>query len=173
MKKNVDGAGRGWKRAGLLALLTGAVISSSAPAPPASGPGFRWWARPYWLMPPAIVATVQKEEPPAGAEPDRKTETKCLTVLATAYCACKRCCGRRANGYTSTGMRARYGIVAVDPRVIPLYSRLFIPGYGYAVAGDTGSAIKGMRIDLFFPSHQKARAFGKRRVKVYILADGH
>lgn len=171
LQKNVDGSGKDRKNAGLLALLAGTVISSSMPAPSASGPGFKWWARPYWLMPPVIESTISERKPAVRIEPDGKAGSKCLTVLATAYCGCKQCCGIRANGYTSTGMWARYGVVAVDPRVIPLNSRLYIPGYGYAVAADTGSAIKGMRIDLFFPSHEKARAYGKRRVDVYILEE--
>ncbi|MGE5577203.1 MAG: G5 domain-containing protein [Syntrophothermus sp.] len=75
-------------------------------------------------------------------------------------------------GITALGTRARYGVVAVDPRVIPLRSRLYIPGYGEARAEDTGSAIKGNRIDLCFETRQEAIQFGRRWVKVYILADG-
>jgi 3D (Asp-Asp-Asp) domain-containing protein len=60
-------------------------------------------------------------------------------------------------------------VVAVDPSVIPLGSRLFIEGYGYAIAGDTGGAIQGMRIDLCFNSYDEAIRFGRRTVKVYIV----
>ncbi len=88
-----------------------------------------------------------------------------LAMEATAYSA--SCAG--CDGYTASGRRAGHGIVAVDPRVIPLGTRLFIPGYGYAVAGDTGGAIRGMRIDLGFDSQGDALEFGRRTVKVYTL----
>lgn len=87
-----------------------------------------------------------------------------ITVLATAYVP-GHGCGTR----TATGRRARKGIVAVDPRVIPLGTRLYIPGYGYAVAADTGGSIKGYRIDLCFNSLSEARRFGRRRIRIQIL----
>jgi 3D (Asp-Asp-Asp) domain-containing protein len=61
------------------------------------------------------------------------------------------------------------GIVAVDPNVIPMGTKLYVEGYGEAIAADQGGAIKGNRIDLFFGSHQEALNFGKRTVKVTIL----
>jgi len=61
--------------------------------------------------------------------------------------------------------------VAVDPRIIPLGTRLYIEGYGYAIAGDTGGAIKNFRIDLGYNSRSEAMKFGRREVKVYILDD--
>lgn len=88
-----------------------------------------------------------------------------LDMIATAYTAgCAGC-----SGYTATGYRAGHGIVAVDPRVIPLGTRLYIPGYGFAIAGDTGGAIRGNRIDLGFNSLSDAIEFGRRPVKVYTL----
>ena len=74
-------------------------------------------------------------------------------------------------GYSTTrlGTPLRYGVVAVDPRVIPLGTKLYIEGYGYAVAEDTGGAIKGNRIDLCFTNKAQANAFGRKNVKVYIL----
>lgn len=80
-----------------------------------------------------------------------------------------------ATGYTHTGNRTytdiwpSVGTVAVDPRVIPLRTRLYIDGYGYATAMDIGSAIKGNRIDLFFETRQEALKWGRRSVKVFIL----
>lgn len=70
---------------------------------------------------------------------------------------------------TASGMKAEYGVVAVDPRVIALGTRLFIEGYGYAIAGDTGGAIKGKRIDLCFGTYEECVKFGRRKVMVYIL----
>lgn len=92
-----------------------------------------------------------------------------LEMEASAYDPGPISCGKYADGYTSIGLKAGYGIVAVDPRVIPLRTRLFIEGYGYAIAGDIGSAIKGNRIDLGFDTYQEAIRFGRKRVKVYIL----
>lgn len=92
--------------------------------------------------------------------------TSMKEMLATAYTPKD---GSGA-GITYTGIPAKKGVVAVDPRVIPLGSRLYIPGYGEAVAADTGSAIKGLRVDLCFESRQEALQFGRRVVKVYVLA---
>lgn len=73
------------------------------------------------------------------------------------------------SGITASGMVARRGVVAVDPNVIPLGTRLFIPGYGEAVAADTGGAIVGDRIDLCMEDYGEAMDFGRRDVQVYIL----
>lgn len=78
---------------------------------------------------------------------------------------------------TATGKSVQVGYVAVDPRVIPLGSRLYITypdgsaGYGFAVAEDTGGAIKGNRVDLFYETREEAIQFGRRKMKVYVLAD--
>ncbi|MGM0397341.1 MAG: 3D domain-containing protein [Bacillota bacterium] len=78
-------------------------------------------------------------------------------------------------GITASGTTARPGTVAVDPRVIPLGTRLYVESldgtrdYGFAIAEDTGGAIKGSKIDLFFNSSTDAWNFGRRNVKVYIL----
>jgi 3D (Asp-Asp-Asp) domain-containing protein len=88
-----------------------------------------------------------------------------MEMIATAYTAyCAGC-----DGMTAIGRRAGKGIVAVDPRVIPIGTRLYIPGYGLAVAGDTGGDIVGNRIDLGFDSQREAMLFGRRDVKVYRL----
>jgi len=88
-----------------------------------------------------------------------------MQMLATAYTADCAGCG----GMTAIGKRAGHGIVAVDPRVIPLGTRLYIPGYGLAVAGDTGGDIVGRRIDLGFDSVRGALLFGRRDITVYQL----
>ncbi len=80
-----------------------------------------------------------------------------------------------ATGYTHTGNRTytdiwpSVGVVAVDPNVIPLGTRLYIEEYGYATALDIGSAIKGNRIDLFFETKAQALKWGRRTVQVFIL----
>jgi 3D (Asp-Asp-Asp) domain-containing protein len=88
-----------------------------------------------------------------------------ISMVATAYTA--NCYG--CSGTTATGHHAGHGIVAVDPRVIPLGSHLYIPGYGHAIAGDTGGAIQGNRVDLGFNSNADAMQFGRRSVTVYVL----
>lgn len=75
-------------------------------------------------------------------------------------------------GRTRLGYKAGFGHVAVDPRVIKLGSMVFVEGYGLALASDTGSAIKGNRIDLCFPTRSKAFQFGRRQVKVHVLRAG-
>lgn len=89
-----------------------------------------------------------------------------LSMEATAYAG---------DGITAMGtatVRNPNGIstVAVDPNVIPLGSKLYIPGYGYAIASDTGGAIKGNRIDLFMNSEAECNQFGRRQITVYIVA---
>ncbi len=71
--------------------------------------------------------------------------------------------------HTASGIPARYGVVAVDPTVIPLGTRLLVEGYGEAIAGDTGSAIKGLRIDLCFDTLAECEAYGVRMVRVTVL----
>lgn len=106
---------------------------------------------------------------------ERVRFTKALTMIATAYDSSYSSTGKRPGdpgyGITYTGIPARRGVVAVDPRVIPLGTRLYVEGYGYALAADTGSAIKGNRIDLYYETYEEAMRYGRKKVKVYILAD--
>lgn len=104
---------------------------------------------------------------------------KAITMVATAYDLSYESTGKRPGdkyyGITASGTKARPGVVAVDPRVIPLGTKLYVesldgtPDYGFCVAEDTGGAIKGNRIDLFFNTAKEVRQFGRRKVKVYIL----
>jgi len=107
--------------------------------------------------------------------------TKVLDMKATAYTSDYADTGKRPGdpyfGITYTGVKAQKGIIAVDPRVIPLHSRVYvevagkIADYGYAVAGDIGSAIKGNLIDLYFDDPVYSNRWGCKRVKVYILLE--
>ncbi len=134
----------------------------------------------------AVKRVGTKERPyaaeviPGTASANAPTEYRSvINVTATAYDLSYASCGKnpgdRGYGITASGMRAQYGVIAVDPRVIPLGTRLYIEAvdgswsYGYAIAGDTGGAIKGARIDLFYDSHSQAIAFGRRAARVYIL----
>lgn len=100
--------------------------------------------------------------------PNGKNAKRVIVMQATAY-------DPTAGSKTAMGTRARVGAVAVDPKVIPLGSKLYIESmdgfasYGYATAEDTGGAIKGNRIDLFYNSNAEANRFGRRNVKVYVL----
>ena len=71
-------------------------------------------------------------------------------------------------GKTALGIPVRKGVVAVDPKLIPLGTELHVPGYGRSVAADVGIAIKGRVIDLWFPSRAEARAWGRRTVVVTV-----
>lgn len=94
---------------------------------------------------------------------------KPIRMHATAYDPGPRSCGKYANGFTATGVKAKKGVAAVDDRVIPMGTRLYVPGYGFAVAADRGSAIKGQRIDLCFDTYGEAIRWGRRKVQVYVL----
>lgn len=72
-------------------------------------------------------------------------------------------------GRTASGLPVRRGVVAVDPKVIPLGTRLYVPGYGRAIAADVGTAIKGRIIDLWMPSTEAARQWGRRTVTITVF----
>lgn len=97
----------------------------------------------------------------------RKKYSRIITAEASAYTVH---CGS-GTGLTSIGLVPARGIVAVDPRVIPYYTKMYIPGYGFAIAGDTGGAIRGNRVDLFMDSYEEAIGWGRRDVEIYILED--
>ena len=92
---------------------------------------------------------------------------KMLVMEATAYTPFDD----GQSGLTASGIPARRGVVSVDPRVIPLGTRVYVMGYGPALAADTGGAIKGARIDLCYEDYNEAIRFGRRTVEVYILAE--
>ena len=94
--------------------------------------------------------------------------TKTMNMEATAYTDIPN---DRWNGITASGMPTFVGMVAVDPKVIPLGTKLYVEGYGIAHAGDTGGLIKGNIIDLFMTNSQQTRAFGRRDRTVYVLKD--
>ena len=87
-----------------------------------------------------------------------------IDVIATAYG------GEEFSGLTRTGTQVRPGVIAVDPEVIPLGSRCFIDGLGICSAEDTGGAIKGNRIDVYFDAdHETLMQFGRQHLRVYVL----
>ncbi|SEO92565.1 Uncharacterized conserved protein YabE, contains G5 and tandem DUF348 domains [Amphibacillus marinus] len=106
----------------------------------------------------------------ASSSSNTSSSSRTLSMEATAYnWDCGSCDGR---GLTATGYDLKAnpnGVVAVDPSVIPLGTRLYIEGYGYAVARDTGGAVTGNKIDLHMSSIGEARNFGRKTVTVEIL----
>lgn len=106
---------------------------------------------------------------------------KVLNMTATAYTASFKDTGKHpdhpAFGITRTGIRAKKGIIAVDPKVIPLGTKVYVevigktPDYGFALAADTGGAIKGNKIDLYFDDQDFVDRWGRKKVRVYILHD--
>lgn len=88
---------------------------------------------------------------------------------ATAYCPCPICCGKWSGGATKSGVMPKAGrTIAVDPKVIPLGSKVEVNGKVY-VAEDTGSAINGNIIDIFFNTHNEALNWGRQKVNVRII----
>ena len=116
-----------------------------------------------------------------GGELGTLTDTSCpsfsyvrrVTMNASAYTAGYSCTGRRPGDrfyrMTASGREVGHGIVAVDPSVIPLGTRLYVEGYGFALAADVGSSIRGYKIDLFMECIEAARRFGRRDITVFIL----
>lgn len=106
---------------------------------------------------------------------------KSIIMTATAYDLSYESTGKNPGdkyyGLTASGTKARPGVVAVDPRIIPLGTKLYVQSldgskdYGFAIAEDTGGAIKNNKIDLFFNSANEVNRFGRRKVKVYIIED--
>ncbi len=94
---------------------------------------------------------------------------KSLKVLATAYCPCKKCCGKYADGVTAIGKNALTKGIAVDKKIIPLRSLVQVPGYGTVMADDVGGAIKKKHIDIRFKSHQEALNWGRKYIVVKYL----
>jgi peptidoglycan DL-endopeptidase CwlO len=105
----------------------------------------------------AVAQTVSTVSSSAPVAPPTPAGPGTMTVTATAY---------TLQGATATGAPVGYGVVAVDPSVIPLGTRLTIPGYGEGVAADTGGAIQGAVIDLWFPTAAQAAAWGRRTVTI-------
>ncbi|MFY4776358.1 3D domain-containing protein [Metabacillus sp. RGM 3146] len=107
----------------------------------------------------SVKGPVKKEE----------KDSKTITVESSAYTA--SCAG--CSGITRTGIDLRNNpnqkVIAVDPAVIPLGSKVYVPGYGHAVAGDTGGAINGKRIDIFMPNRSDALSYGRRTIEIKVV----
>jgi 3D (Asp-Asp-Asp) domain-containing protein len=112
----------------------------------------------------ALARTTPRLSTPPGGARAPETESQpsdgsLLTVIASGYAIA---------GQTASGLPAGVGTVAVDPAVIPLGAALTIPGYGDGVAADTGGAVQGAAIDLWFQTESEARAWGRRAVTIVV-----
>lgn len=116
----------------------------------------------------ATTTSATSNAPTSEAKATASVEKE-LTMTSTAYTA--SCVG--CSGITATGINLKANpnqkVISVDPNVIPLGSRVWVEGYGEAIAGDTGGSIKGNKIDIFIPSKQAAINWGHKTVKVKIL----
>ncbi|WP_349773562.1 3D domain-containing protein [Rummeliibacillus stabekisii] len=105
---------------------------------------------------------------PTNSQAKAKPKPKSMYVTATAYT--DRCEG--CSGITAIGINLRKNpykkVIAVDKRIIPLNSIVYVNGYGLAIAGDTGGAIKGKKIDVFIRSKKQALQWGRKTVKITI-----
>ncbi|MCM8527082.1 MAG: 3D domain-containing protein [Lentisphaeraceae bacterium] len=129
-----------------------------------------------------VKASVSKQK---VAVKKKNYQVKIMTV--TAYCPCATCCGWKINrygnpvfnygskrgyrkkvGFTSTDTRADVGTIAADTRSIPYGTKLYVQGYGFGVVEDTGGALKGNHIDIFFNSHSQAMRWGVKSMKVAV-----
>lgn len=126
----------------------------------------------------------RRGDPPAASDARWRT----MTMTVTGYCPCGECCNWRrtwygraviasgphagehkAVGITASGRRAGRGTIAADPAVLPMKTQLYVPGYGYGTVEDTGGAIQGRKLDLFFDTHAKARQWGVKKLNVRVL----
>lgn len=144
-----------------LTVKGGTAAAEKAPAKTAAAP-----AKEKAPTPAPKTASAPAQKAPAAASAQ---SGKTMTVSATAYTAyCAGC-----SGTTATGIDLRSNpnqkVIAVDPSVIPLGSKVWVEGYGEAIAGDTGGAIKGNKIDVFIPSQGAALEFGRKNVTIKVL----
>ena len=128
-----------------------------------------------------MVVGCARTSPPASSRAVRRA------MVVTGYCPCGQCCGwhrnwlgepvyscgpnkgaRKPRGITASGAKAQYGTIAADTSLYPYGTTMYVEGYGYGRVEDCGSQIKGNHIDLFFPSHNCAAAWGKKTLRVTV-----
>lgn len=122
------------------------------------------------------IVSIEETTPPKASDKKQAKKTSNKKLLGrfkiTAYCPCSICCGKD-NGITASGTKVKEGrTIAVDPKVIPLGSKVEINGKTY-VAEDVGGAIKGNTIDLYFNSHSEANNWGVKYRNVYLIEEAN
>ncbi|MEW6278691.1 MAG: 3D domain-containing protein [Candidatus Eremiobacterota bacterium] len=160
-----------WSKTAILALcLTGWAWANPAPAPPDTSDRAgavleqRYRAAAEAGVKEGLPVRTINARPQGGLDrlappPEPGTGIR-MRVQAYAYCL---------NGYTARGTRVQLGTVAVDPGTIPLGSLLYIPGYGWGRALDTGGAIQGRKVDLWFPTLGQCLQWGVRPVEIVVF----
>lgn len=117
------------------------------------------------------TSNIKREQDKLG----QKGEAHPLIVAARSLISTKKVVHMTATAYTHTGnptytgVYPRIGTIAVDPKVIPLGSRMWVEGYGYGIAQDTGGSIKGNKIDVFMDTKQECLNWGRKKVKVFLI----
>lgn len=127
----------------------------------------------------------------SNGEPYFKDTKDPEVFKVTGYCNCKQCCSweykwiwfgdpvysagkfkgkKKIIGKTASGKMAKHGTVAADPKIFPFGTILDIPGYGTGTVEDTGGSIKGRHIDIWFSSHEEAKKWGVKKLKVRVLS---
>ncbi|MHC4883796.1 MAG: 3D domain-containing protein [Planctomycetota bacterium] len=163
---------------GLTPILMSAVAHAApAAAPPAETAALRVPEAPFFPSP-IVPSPAGREETATQSLDDSATlDPRAYKVRAyvTGYCPCSRCCGRFANGRTSTRTSAWRPGIAVDPKAIAYGSRIDVPGYGMAIADDTGIAMRRnwqnrgvIHLDLRFTYHWQARRWGTKNLTVTV-----
>lgn len=124
-------------------------------------------------LPAAPAPVVHTPVAPVVAAPAVR-HTRVIMMEVTAYCPCTKCCGPNAAGITASGKRVSYNnskFVAADTTVLPFGTKLIIPGYASDKAVeviDRGGAIKGNKLDLFYPTHEEALEWGRQIIPVVV-----
>lgn len=108
-----------------------------------------------------VIANTAKSAAPQSLEVSTMNVSRSLNIESTAYTF--------TGNKTATGIEPREGIIAVDPKVIALGSKVYVEGYGYAIAADTGGDIRGNRIDVFFPTLRQCINWGRKYVRIYVI----
>ena len=123
----------------------------------------------YVLKLPENIEKKQKKVEEKKEKLDDFEVVKTMTVEASAFTAsCKGCSGKTASGI-NLKKNPDVKLIAVDPKIIPLGTKVWVEGYGIAVAGDTGGSIKGSKIDVFVKSKKTALNWGRKKVEIKIL----
>lgn len=128
-----------------------------------------------------VASTVEVEDPPLLEDAIDWRKYPKETVIATGYTAGYESTGKNQNnpeyGITYSGVKVKrdlYSTIAADLHVFPIGTILFIPGYGYGVVADKGSAIKGNKLDLYYETvHDVYQLWGKRKLDVFVIAKGN
>lgn len=127
-----------------------------------------------WVGRGGAMTVATSAKPHAAVVEPSPFNKRVILMEVTAYCPCPKCCGPDAQGITASGKDVSYNdgrFVAADTHVLPFGTRLQVPGYGDAQPVeviDRGGAIKGQKLDVFFPTHEAALKWGRQKLEVTV-----